>query len=171
MTELWFKICKTQLTNFDPIFFADTKVYMMQSESTPYGITKVQALSVPDDKVANRKVCVVDSGYNLGHPDLPDGTVVTGSTGTAGLLWSNDNDGHGTHCAGTIAAIGGNGKGVVGVVRSGAMKMHIVRVFGDDGSWVWTSGLINAVSASSSCQSKNAAIPFCEMTISLFIFC
>ena len=119
------------------------------SEMTPYGITKVQALMVPDDLVSNRKVCVVDTGYNRGHPDLPSGNQVTGYTGTytAGN-WYEDLDGHGTHCAGTIAAIGGNEKGVVGVVRSGAMKIHIVKVFGDDGKWAWTSSLINAVSCS-----------------------
>ena len=119
------------------------------SEMTPYGITKVQALMVPDDLVSNRKVCVVDTGYNRGHPDLPNGNQVTGYTGTytAGN-WYEDLDGHGTHCAGTIAAIGGNEKGVVGVVRSGAMKIHIVKVFGDDGKWAWTSSLINAVSCS-----------------------
>lgn len=117
------------------------------SEVIPYGIMKVQARQVPDNLVSNRKVCVVDTGYNRDHPDLPNGNQVTGYTGpfTAGL-WYEDGNGHGTHCAGTIAAIGGNGKGVVGVVRSGAMKLHIVKVFNDNGDYAWTSTLINAVS-------------------------
>ena len=141
-------------------------------EDIPYGITKVQALLVTDDHVSNRKVCVVDTGYDIHHPDLPGGDQVTGYTGTyTAELWYEDGYGHGTHCAGTIAAIGGNRQGVVGIVRSGAMKMHIVRVFDSDANWAWTSDLISAVSVSSFYQSKNALIPFCEMTISLFIFC
>ena len=143
------------------------------SETTPYGILKVQALLVPDDLVSNRKVCVVDTGYNLGHPDLPNGNKVTGYVGPDSNAgdWREDGNGHGTHCAGTIAAIGGNEKGVVGVVRSGAMNFHIVKVFNNNGDWAWTSGLVKAVSASSSYCCRNFVIPLCEMTFSLFMFC
>ena len=116
-------------------------------EEIPDGIKKVESLLVTDDYVSNRKVCVVDTGYNLGHPDLPDENVVTGSTGIAGAAWNEDGHGHGTHCAGTIAAIGGNNRGVVGVVRSGLMKMHIVRVFNGAGNWTWGSDLLTAVSS------------------------
>ena len=38
-------------------------------EEIPDGIKKVESLLVTDDYVSNRKVCVVDTGYNLGHPD------------------------------------------------------------------------------------------------------
>jgi len=116
------------------------------AEVTPYGITKVQALMVTDEHVSNRKVCVIDTGYDIEHPDLPNGNHVTGSTGNAGD-WNKDEYGHGTHCAGTIAAIGGNNRGVVGVVRSGLMKMHIVRVFDSNANWAWGFNLLNAVSS------------------------
>ena len=53
--------------------------------------------------------------------------------------------GHGTHVAGTIAAIGGNNKGVVGVNRNGQLKLHIVKVFNNDGDWTYASDLIKAV--------------------------
>ncbi|KAL7494837.1 hypothetical protein ACHAWT_003656, partial [Skeletonema menzelii] len=64
------------------------------------------------------KICVVDTGYDLGHEDLP-----TQADGVAGWndpsgefgLWNNDGNGHGTHCAGTIGAIGNNNKGVTSV--------------------------------------------------------
>jgi len=46
-----------------------------QSEQTPYGITMVQANLLHDIQVVEKKtVCVVDTGYGLGHPDLPDAT-------------------------------------------------------------------------------------------------
>ena len=114
---------------------------------TPYGIMQAQALSVSDEFVSNRKVCVVDSGYDINHPDLQN-DYVTGTEGGAGM-WSEPKDSHGTHCAGTIAAVGNN-DGVRGVVRSGKMNLHIVRIFNDEGNWAWSSSLVNAVSPSSS---------------------
>ena len=61
-----------------------------------------------DAFVSNRKVCIIDSGYHIKHRDLPSQNV-TGYDGpfTAGP-WNEDGSGHGTHVAGTIAALGGN---------------------------------------------------------------
>lgn len=87
------------------------------AENSPYGIAMVQAdqLAMGDDHVT---VCVVDTGYGEGHPDLP----TTSQHGVQGFSpygnnqkWNVDGDGHGTHCAGTIGAIGGNNKGVTSV--------------------------------------------------------
>ncbi len=36
--------------------------------------------------------------------------------------------------------------GVVGVIRSGKVRFHIVRVFGDNEEWIWRSDLVSAVS-------------------------
>ena len=98
-----------------------------------------------DSFVGNRKVCIIDSGYDINHPDLPDGSKVTGRQLGAGP-WNQDGYGHGTHVAGTIAAIGSNGRGDVGTVRNGELKLHIVRIFDNAGEWAWTSTLVNAVS-------------------------
>lgn len=52
----------------------------------------VNALNVPDDNVSNRKVCIIDTGYDLKHPDLPNestGAKITGSA-APGLVWSED---------------------------------------------------------------------------------
>lgn len=126
----------------------DEKRYLM-AETTPYGITNVKALIVPDSDVSNRKVCIIDTGFDILHPDLAsDSSVVTGYGGSfsAGPTpWSFDGNGHGTHVAGTIAAIGGNDQGVVGVNRNGQLKLHIVKVFGDDGYWAWGSTLVAAM--------------------------
>lgn len=113
----------------------------VNGETVPFGISMVQA-----DRVAvggaMPRVCIIDSGYRLTHVDLPKSPNVSGYNGT--LPWNEDGDGHGTHVAGTIAAIGGNGTGVVGVVPSNA-NLYIVRVFGNDGKWAYESDLINAV--------------------------
>ena len=116
------------------------------SETTPYGINLVKALQVSDEFVHKKKVCIIDSGYDINHPDLPKGTKVTGAADGGAGVWNQDGDGHGTHVAGTIAAIGQNGKGVRGVVRSGELNIHVVRVFGDNGVWAWNSDLMQAVS-------------------------
>jgi len=117
------------------------------SETTPYGINLVNALQVSDEFVHKKKVCIIDSGYDITHPDLQQSdTKVTGAEDGGAGIWSQDGHGHGTHVAGTIAAIGQNGKGVMGVVRSGELNIHVVRVFGNDGGWAWTSTLMQAVS-------------------------
>ena len=119
----------------------------LMAESTPYGITMVQANQVSDVNSSNRKVCIMDTGYTLNHVDLPSSGVTgddkagSNSTGT----WYNDGNGHGTHVAGTIAAIGGNGQGVVGVNPSGTLGLHIVKVFKDDGNWGYGSDLVIAL--------------------------
>jgi serine protease len=121
----------------------DHKLYL-QSENIPYGIDMVNALEVTDDSVSNQKVCIIDTGYEIGHPDLPSASqIVSGSSRESGD-WSTDGNGHGTHVAGTIAAIGDNEVGVVGVNRNGALRLHIVKVFGASGGWIWGSTLIAA---------------------------
>jgi serine protease len=134
----------------------DPKRYLM-AESTPYGITMVNALQVPDNLVGNRKVCILDTGYQLNHPDL----INSGVTGDDGYgsndtgNWYEDGNGHGTHVAGTISAIGGNNQGVVGVNRNGQLKLHIVKVFNNSGSWAYGSDLIAAINQ---CQAAGANI-------------
>jgi serine protease len=117
----------------------------MEQENTPYGIDLVNATLVDASKISNRNVCIIDSGYDLGHPDLQE-SKVTGYEGSESAgPWDTDNDGHGTHVAGTIAALGGNGQGVVGVVPNGMLNLHIIRAFNDNGDWAWGSNLIDAM--------------------------
>jgi subtilisin family serine protease len=104
------------------------------AERVPYGIPMVQADLVSDGQTANRKVCIIDSGYDVQHEDLGTGANVTGENLSDTPDWNTDQQGHGTHVAGTIAALGGNGVGVVGVMPSGLVDLHIVKVFGSTGS-------------------------------------
>ena len=115
---------------------SDTSILQTSRQSgevTPYGIELVQALQVDDSNVSNRMVCVIDSGYDLGHVDLPGTAVVTGSDTLGVQPWYEDDNSHGTHVTGTIAALGNNGQGVVGVNRNGELKLHIVRIFDETG--------------------------------------
>lgn len=125
---------------------ADPLRYLL-AESPPYGIEMVKALQVPDNLVSNRKVCIVDTGYTLSHPDLINSSV-TGNDGYDSNdtgSWFEDGNGHGTHVAGTIAAVGGNNQGMAGVNRNGQLKLHIVKVFNNAGNWAYGSDLIAAI--------------------------
>jgi serine protease len=90
---------------------------------------------------AKVKVCVIDSGYARAHEDLADGATASPDAGTG--AFDVDRCGHGTHVAGTIAALE-NGIGVVGVAPD-AVALHVVKVFGDDCRWTYSSSLVRAV--------------------------
>lgn len=138
------------------------------AQTQPYGIASVQADQVADGGGAIT-VCIIDSGYDLGHEDLPVSGVTFAADGGAGPA---DEDGcsHGTHVAGTVAAVD-NTLGVVGVDPN--VGLHIVRVFGDDCVWAYASDLIDAaytcrdaganiISMSLGCSGPG---PFCSSTL------
>ena len=122
----------------------DPKRYPMAQQTTPYGITMVQADLLDDSSAANRRVCIIDSGYRLDHEDLSNATNVTdsGNRGAGGPYLTTDS--HGTHVAGTISALN-NGVGVVGVLPNGGINLHIVCVFTDGGLFMYASGLVGAL--------------------------
>ncbi|MBE0367143.1 S8 family serine peptidase [Pseudoalteromonas aurantia] len=112
------------------------------TQISPYGIGQVQANLVSDANADQVKVCVIDSGYDLGHPDLPQNA--TGFADAAVGLWYKDGSGHGTHVAGSIAAIN-NSVGVIGVLPSDKVGIHAVRVFDDEGKQGLNSRIGRAV--------------------------
>ncbi len=120
----------------------------------PYGIPMVQADQLSDALAGNRKLCIIDSGYERSHEDLSAGTNVTGEYDTGTGWWYTDENHHGTHVAGTIAALNNAGKGVVGVNPSATLKLHIVKVFGAD-AWAYSSSL---ASAANKCKAAGANI-------------
>lgn len=124
------------------------------SQTVPYGISMVQADQLSSGfGIAQVKVCVIDSGFNQGHEDLPVGGV-TGTNNSGTGSWFQDRCGHGTHVSGTIAALS-NDVGVVGVLPGGNLPMHIVKVFGDSCAWTYSSDLINALNT---CRSNGAKV-------------
>jgi len=105
-------------------------------EETPWGITRVGG-SVT--YTGSNRAWILDTGIDQDHPDLNvDQTCTVSFAGGNG----DDKNGHGTHVAGTIGAIKGNGIGVVGVA-AGA-KVCSVQVLGAGGSGSW-SGVVAGV--------------------------
>lgn len=98
----------------------------------PYGISMVQADQVSDAHAGNRMVCIVDSGIDGTHEDLAR-IPMTGQNFTKSGTWNSDENSHGTHVAGTVAALN-NSVGVVGVAPAGTLRLHIGKVFDASGS-------------------------------------
>lgn len=98
-------------------------------QTTPYGITRVGG---PTDGSSAGTAWVLDTGIDLDHDDLnvdTDRSAVFVSKGP-GSKTPDDGDGHGTHVAGTIAAID-NDIDVVGVAESATLVA--VKVLDDNG--------------------------------------
>jgi type VII secretion-associated serine protease mycosin len=76
-------------------------------------------------------VAVVDTGVRSNHPDLK-GQVLTGKDFVRPGTSPSDENGHGTHVAGIIAAVAGNHRGVAGLARRA--RILPVRVLDADGS-------------------------------------
>lgn len=131
------------------------------AEATPYGIGLVQANQVSDANTGNRSVCITDTGYDGDHEDLVSYTSaqITGDdndgNGNDTGNWYDPGHSHGTHVAGTIMAVGNNGKGVTSVNPSALMKLHNVKLFNDAGSWAYGSDLVRTVEQ---CQAAGANI-------------
>ena len=143
--------------NPDVFLVEEDPIREMSGQTTPYGIDMVQAPSVWASPVPDIgggiKVGVIDSGVWTGHEDLA-GVPFTGD-GLAGQNspgWDSDGCGHGTHVVGTIVAAN-NDLGVVGVAPG--VSIHMVRAFGDDCGWTYSSTLVNAAYL---CQSAGAKI-------------
>jgi subtilisin family serine protease len=120
-------------------------------ETVPYGIDMVQSREIWDANRdgsidagaptgADRMVCIIDSGLYTAHEDFQGVNVVGGYPAN----WAEDTCGHGTHVAGTITAAF-NEVGVVGV-NPGGTNLFIVKVFGDDCAWTYSSTLVDAAS-------------------------
>jgi serine protease len=125
-----------------------------QSYDDMWGLKKLQPETAWDITTgANVVVAIVDTGVDNTHPDLAaniwtntdevagngvddDGNGFIDDTWGWNFISDNnapiDGNGHGTFCAGEIAAIGNNGIGIIGVAPSA--KIMPVKAFDDSGS-------------------------------------
>ena len=98
----------------------------------PTGVRRIQAASdTSAHEASGAAVAVLDSGIDLGNSDL---NAASGKNCVDGQASSQDDNGHGTHVAGTIAARN-DGSGVVGVAPG--TKLYAVKVLGSSGAGSW----------------------------------
>lgn len=131
---------------------ADARRYPL-AQNSPWGLADVQAGQLSDSAAGNMTVCIIDSGYERANPDLPSGSNVNGTNDSGTGNWYQAGGSHGTHVAGTIAALN-NSEGVKGVLPNNNVNLHIIKVFNESG-WGYSSGLVAAVQA---CQDGGADV-------------
>ena len=111
--------------------------------SSQWGLTRLDGEHLWTQQAGRGTVvAVVDSGVDAAHPDL-NGDVLPGTDYVAsGGNGFDDENGHGTHVAGIIAATANNGLGVAGLAQG--VKILAVRALDGHGSG-WDSDIASGI--------------------------
>ncbi len=129
-----------KLKNHPDIAYVEDDIIMQAIEQeTPWGVEQIDANQVWNTNTGEgADVAILDTGVDYDHPDLVDniagGVDYTGQRrrdGSTNKYRWNDMNGHGTHCAGVVAA-SNNDIGIVGVAPGA--NLWALKVLGDDGS-------------------------------------
>jgi subtilisin len=104
------------------------------AQSVPTGLRRIHAEQNANEG-AGVTVAVIDTGIDLAHPDL-SGRIVANKNCLSTRKNGNDDNGHGTHVAGTIAALD-NSTGSLGIAS--ASRLAAVKVLNAQGSGMWSS--------------------------------
>jgi subtilisin len=142
----WIQITKDAVASL-PKTSGASKV-TQPAQVTPWGVADIDADIAHSYGFtgAGVKVCILDTGVNANHLDLKANILGGYSFVTPGKTtsWADD-QGHGTHVAGTIAAVR-NTIGVVGVAPSA--KIYAIKVLNSAGtgyySWI-ADGVLEAI--------------------------
>jgi subtilisin len=130
----------TKLKNHPNIAYVENDIILHTVEQeTPWGVEQIDANQVWSTNTGEGvDVAILDTGIDYDHPDLVDniagGIDYSNERRRDGSTYRrrwNDIDGHGTHCAGIVAA-SDNDFGTVGVAPGA--NLWAVKVLGDDGT-------------------------------------
>ncbi|MFD1019456.1 S8 family peptidase [Thalassobacillus hwangdonensis] len=114
----------------------------------PEGVAMIQA---PDIWESSRRgkgnvVAILDTGCQTDHPDLQT-TIIDGRNFTTDFNSDEtiyeDNNGHGTHVAGTVAAATTDGNGIAGVAPEAQLLVLKVLSGSGSGQYQWIIDAIN----------------------------
>lgn len=119
--------------------------------SQQWALNQINAPSAWDISTgsSNIIVAVVDTGFDLSHPDRPQNLIrgadyvldITGNT-----LVTGDPQGHGTHVAGIVAANMNNGIGVAGIAPNvSLMAIRVLDAVGSGNTYSTSLGITYAV--------------------------
>ena len=113
----------------------------VQAETVPLGVQLIKAVPAWGcSRGRGIKVAVLDTGIDWNHPDLRPN--VAGAVSFVPGESAMDGNSHGTHCAGTIAAVI-NGQGVVGVAPEASLYGIKVLANNGSGQYSWIIAGIN----------------------------
>jgi subtilisin family serine protease len=90
-------------------------------------------------------VSIIDTGIDMNHPDLRGNYRAFGSWNF--ILhnpWPWDNNGHGTHCAGIVAAEINNAIGIAGVADVQIISQKVLDRFGSGFIWTVSRGIVRS---------------------------
>jgi subtilisin len=122
-------------------------------ETVPTGISRIAAASAEtSQETPGGAIAVIDTGIDLSNPDL---NAVEGTNCVNPAASSQDDHGHGTHVAGTIAAAN-TGGGVVGVAPGA--KLYSVKVLGSTGAGTVSSLICGIDWVAANAQADNITI-------------
>lgn len=130
------------------------------TQKLPTGIDRINA----EQKVntgTGINVAIVDTGILSAHPDL-SGKVVGGKDCSRSGGGYIDQNGHGTHVAGTVAALN-NTKGVVGVAPG--VKLWSVKVLDRYGRGAWSSVICGLDFVASKGPAKGGPIKVANLSL------
>lgn len=117
----------------DRVVYAVGTVPIVSGDTVPTGVRRIGAgTTTTVHQASNVNVAVIDTGIDLTHPDL---NAVSGKNCIQTSRTAQDDNGHGTHVSGTIAAKN-NGSGVEGVAPG--TKLYAVKVLNSQGSGTWS---------------------------------
>jgi minor extracellular protease Epr len=104
------------------------------ADTLPWGVERVEAdhVQAGGNYGTGIKVGIIDTGIDIHHTDL---VVAGGVTFVLGTTTYDDDAGHGTHVAGTVAALI-NGIGVIGCAPEATL--YAIKVLDSTGSGAWT---------------------------------
>lgn len=144
-----------------------------------------QAWKLYNGGVRETVVAIIDTGVDINHEDLkdsvwinadeiPDNGIDDDNNGyiddvhgwnffddTNQVYVDSEQDAHGTHCAGTIAANAANGTGIAGIAYSPNVKIMVLKVFGGAGG----SGKMQYIADAIRYAEDNGAA-ICNMSLS-----
>ena len=136
-----------------------------QQEIEPYWHTLTGVNLLPEPTLPI-KACVIDSGVEIDHPDLPQNTHSGYHSAYAGF-WNQDSGSHGTHLVGIMSALKNN-IGIKGVISNGNLKLHIhklLKTSQGENSRIRGDDLINAIEI---CANSGAKIVNMSLSSSHF---
>ena len=126
---------------------------LQPGEQVPTGISRIGAATQSTAQgAALVNVAVIDTGIDLTHPDL---NAAAGKNCVSSTSPPQDDNGHGTHVSGTIAATN-TGSGVVGVAPG--TKLYAVKVLNRNGSGTWSQVICGIDWVTANASSKNIAV-------------